>query len=228
MPEARRGCRADGSPCRGSEAVSEQADSHRRAFGPGSGTDGATRIVAQHLGAALKQPVTTDNRPGASGAIAASAVGQSAPEGYTLLIGTNSTHGANPGLIAKLPYPSQLWNVEYAAEQSGTRLVVVLGHTHCGAILGTLERLRRPAPQVHQTGAAGLPAPELGYDRDTQIRKSVRANVRREPPGPGRRILSARMRPLSGSQSERSDDGSGSLWRARIATHCRHQRFPIE
>lgn len=73
-------------------------------FGPGSGTDSGTRIVAQHLGAALKQPVTTDNRPGASGAIAASAVGQSALDGYTLLMGTNSTHGANPGLIAKLPY----------------------------------------------------------------------------------------------------------------------------
>ncbi len=75
-----------------------------RATSPGSGTDSGTRIVAQHLGAALKQPVTTDNRPGESGAIAASAVGQSAPDGYTLLMGTNSTHGANPGLIAKLPY----------------------------------------------------------------------------------------------------------------------------
>ena len=73
-------------------------------FGPGSGTDSATRILAQLLTAALKQPVTVDNRPGASGAIAASVVAQSAPDGYTLLMGTNSTHGANPGLIAKLPY----------------------------------------------------------------------------------------------------------------------------
>ena len=73
-------------------------------FGPGSGTDLATRLIAQHLEAAVKQPVVTDNRPGASGSIAASAVARATPDGYTLLMGTNSTHGANSGLIAKLPY----------------------------------------------------------------------------------------------------------------------------
>ncbi|MES2536961.1 MAG: tripartite tricarboxylate transporter substrate-binding protein [Pseudomonadota bacterium] len=73
-------------------------------FGPGSGTDTATRILAQHLGTALKQSIVTDNRPGASGAIAATAVAQAAPDGYTLLMGTNSTHGANPGLIARMAY----------------------------------------------------------------------------------------------------------------------------
>ena len=73
-------------------------------FGPGSGTDIATRLLAQHLEAAIKQSVVTDNRPGASGSIAASAVARAAPDGYTLLMGTNSTHGANSGLIAKLPY----------------------------------------------------------------------------------------------------------------------------
>ena len=73
-------------------------------FGAGSGTDIATRLIGQHLETALKQGVVTDNRPGASGSIAASAVARAAPDGYTLLMGTNSTHGANPGLIAKLPY----------------------------------------------------------------------------------------------------------------------------
>ncbi|MGJ7512039.1 carbonic anhydrase [Variovorax sp. GT1P44] len=83
--------------------------------------------------------------------------------------------------------PSQLGSVEFAAEAFGTPLVVVLGHTHCGAILGTLERLRRPAearsPHMRfvaeriEPAVAGLLAPELGYDRETLIRKSVRANV---------------------------------------------------
>jgi len=73
-------------------------------FGPGSGTDIATRLIAQHLEGALKQGVVTDNRPGASGSIATQAVARAAPDGYTLLMGTNSTHGANSGLIAKLPY----------------------------------------------------------------------------------------------------------------------------
>ncbi len=73
-------------------------------FGPGSGTDIATRLIAQHLEAALKQGVVTDNRPGASGSIAAAAVARATPDGYTLLMGTNSTHGANSGLIAKMTY----------------------------------------------------------------------------------------------------------------------------
>ncbi|MEJ8821343.1 carbonic anhydrase [Variovorax humicola] len=84
--------------------------------------------------------------------------------------------------------PSQLGSVEYAAAAFGTPLVVVLGHSHCGAILGTLERLRRPAearsPNMRfiaeriEPAVAGLLAPELGYDRETLICESVRANVR--------------------------------------------------
>ena len=73
-------------------------------FGPGSGTDAGTRLLAQHLSTALGQSVIVENRPGANGSIAASAVARSAPDGYTLLMGTNSTHGANPGLFKTLPY----------------------------------------------------------------------------------------------------------------------------
>jgi tripartite-type tricarboxylate transporter receptor subunit TctC len=73
-------------------------------FGPGSGTDTATRVLAQHLQVALKQTVTVENRAGANGSIAAAAVARAAPDGMTLLMGTNSTHGANPGLMARLGY----------------------------------------------------------------------------------------------------------------------------
>lgn len=73
-------------------------------YGPGSGSDTATRLLGQHLEAALKQPIVTDNRAGANGSVGTSSVARAAPDGYTLLIGTNSTHGANSGLIAKLPY----------------------------------------------------------------------------------------------------------------------------
>lgn len=83
--------------------------------------------------------------------------------------------------------PSQLGSIEFAAAEFGTPLVVVMGHTHCGAILGTLEHLRRPkearSPHLRfiaeriRPAVADLLAPELGYDRDTLIRKSIRANV---------------------------------------------------
>ena len=73
-------------------------------FGPGSGTDIATRMLGQHLEVALKQGVVVDNRPGANGSIAAVAVARAPADGHTLLMGSNSTHGANSGLIAKLQY----------------------------------------------------------------------------------------------------------------------------
>jgi tripartite-type tricarboxylate transporter receptor subunit TctC len=73
-------------------------------FGPGSGTDVGTRLLAQHLSAGLGQPIVVENRAGASGSVAAQAVARAPADGYTMLMGTNSTHGANPGLFRQLPY----------------------------------------------------------------------------------------------------------------------------
>ncbi len=73
-------------------------------FGPGSGTDVVGRILAQRLAEALGRPVTIDNKPGANGSIAATYVAKSAADGYTLFMGTNSTHGANPALLREMTY----------------------------------------------------------------------------------------------------------------------------
>jgi tripartite-type tricarboxylate transporter receptor subunit TctC len=73
-------------------------------FGPGSGTDVGTRLLGQKLAELTGQSVIVDNRPGANGAIAAEFVARARPDGYTLLMGTNSTHGANPVLLKELRY----------------------------------------------------------------------------------------------------------------------------
>jgi tripartite-type tricarboxylate transporter receptor subunit TctC len=73
-------------------------------FGPGSGTDIATRIIAQKLTETVGKPVIVDNKPGANGSIAAEYVARAKPDGYTLLVGTNSTHGANPALLKEMRY----------------------------------------------------------------------------------------------------------------------------
>ena len=84
--------------------------------------------------------------------------------------------------------PSQIGSVEFAAEQFGTRLVVVLGHSQCGAVRATLEQLQRPDKAQSRNlrsivdrirpSVEGLLATDLGEDRDALIREAVRANVR--------------------------------------------------
>jgi carbonic anhydrase len=84
--------------------------------------------------------------------------------------------------------PSGIGSVEFAAERFGTRLVVVLGHSSCGAILATLDELARPSEQQSRNlrsivdrvrpSIEPLLATSLAADRDALIRESVRANIR--------------------------------------------------
>jgi tripartite-type tricarboxylate transporter receptor subunit TctC len=73
-------------------------------FAAGSVTDATARTIAQHLQDALGQPFVVENRAGAGGLLAANMVARANPDGYTLLITTNSTHSAAPGLFKTVPY----------------------------------------------------------------------------------------------------------------------------
>src|SRR5229473_8341706 len=73
-------------------------------FGPGSASDTICRVIAQPLSVALKESVIVENRPGANGALAAQYVARSAPDGYTLLMGTNSPLSAVPFMMKSVPY----------------------------------------------------------------------------------------------------------------------------
>lgn len=73
-------------------------------FGAGSGTDILARIVAEAMGAALKQPIVVDNRPGASAQIAAVAAAKARPDGYTLFFSPSSPIVVNPHVFKSLPY----------------------------------------------------------------------------------------------------------------------------
>jgi carbonic anhydrase len=83
---------------------------------------------------------------------------------------------------------SQIGSVEFAAERFSTPLVVVLGHSRCGAVLATLEELMRPKENQSRNlrsivdrvrpSVEALLATELRHDADALVRQAVRANVR--------------------------------------------------
>jgi tripartite-type tricarboxylate transporter receptor subunit TctC len=76
-------------------------------FAAGGSTDLLARNVAQRLNESWKQPVIIDNRPGGAGIVGSDHVAKSAPDGYTLLLGTVSTHAVAATLYIKLPYDPQ-------------------------------------------------------------------------------------------------------------------------
>ncbi len=73
-------------------------------FAAGSGADSSARALADQMQRTLGQPVTVENRPGASGAIAAMAVKQAPADGYTIMVGSNSPMAVNPIVLKNLGY----------------------------------------------------------------------------------------------------------------------------
>lgn len=73
-------------------------------FAAGSATDQIGRAFAQKMQETLGQPIVIDNKPGVNGMLGADAVAKAAPDGYTILIGTNSTNAALKSLMKQLPY----------------------------------------------------------------------------------------------------------------------------
>jgi tripartite-type tricarboxylate transporter receptor subunit TctC len=73
-------------------------------FTPGGTTDILARALAPELGKAFGQTFIVENKPGAGGNVGADVVAKSAPDGYTLVMGTVGTHAINPSLYPKMPY----------------------------------------------------------------------------------------------------------------------------
>ena len=97
-------------------------------FAAGSGTDTVARLLGHYLNIALDQTVLVENKAGASGIIAASYVARATPDGYTLLVATNTTHSANPaGMIKNVPYDAI--NDFTAVTRVGTYINVLVTNT---------------------------------------------------------------------------------------------------
>jgi tripartite-type tricarboxylate transporter receptor subunit TctC len=154
-------------------------------FAPGGGTDTVARIVAQKVGASVGQSVVVENKPGAGGNVATSDVARSAPDGYTILLGSVGSLAVAPHLVAKLPYdplrdlapitmavefanvlvvqPSLQTNtlaefVKLAKEKPGTVTYGSSGIGGAGHLAGELLRLMAAIDIVHVPYKGGGPA----------------------------------------------------------------------
>jgi tripartite-type tricarboxylate transporter receptor subunit TctC len=106
-------------------------------FPPGGGTDVVARILAPRMSELLGQSIVIDNRPGATGTVAAGQVAKSAPDGYTIMMGHVSVNAIAPNLFANLPYDVERDFAPIALAAAVPHLVVV----HPSVPVTTLKEL---------------------------------------------------------------------------------------
>lgn len=124
-------------------------------FAAGGGVDLVARIIAPRLSEALGQPVIIENRGGAGGMLGAAAVAKAAPNGYTLLLGTGSTHGTNSSVYTKLSYdPVRDFTPVVLVSQSP--LVLVVRPTLPAKSVAELIALARGEPGKLSFGSYGF------------------------------------------------------------------------
>ena len=124
-------------------------------FAAGGGTDVAARIMAQKLTDALGQSVVVENRPGASGMIAAEAVSKSPADGYTLMMGSQTTLAVAPALYRKFAIDA---GKDFAGvAMAGVSPLVLVVHPSVPAqSVGDLIALARAKPGMINYGSGGL------------------------------------------------------------------------
>ena len=122
-------------------------------FPPGGATDILARIVAQKMTESWDVAVVVENRAGAAGAIGSEAVAKAAPDGYTILMGTTSTHAVNPAINPKLPYDN-------LADFTAVTLVatfpnVLVAHPSTASSLPELIARLKANPGKYNFGSSG-------------------------------------------------------------------------
>jgi len=124
-------------------------------FPAGGATDIIARQVAQRLGAAIGQQVVVDNKPGAGGAIGSDIAAKSAPDGYTLLMATSSTHSIGPLLNPKTPYDA-VKDFAPIVHVANAASVLVVGQAFPAQSARELVDLIKRNPGRYNYGSSGI------------------------------------------------------------------------
>jgi tripartite-type tricarboxylate transporter receptor subunit TctC len=125
-------------------------------IGPGSSADILARIVAEELQRRLGQPVVVENKPGAGGNIAADAVAKAAPDGYTLLMSTISTHAINAAMYPSMPFDPIKDFAHIALLAANPNALVVQPSAPVQSLKDVLElAAKKPGEVSYSSGGSG-------------------------------------------------------------------------
>jgi len=124
-------------------------------FPAGGATDIIGRTVAGKLSAALGQQVVIENKPGAGGTIGADFVAKAAPDGYTLLMATSSTHSIGPAINPKMPYDA-FRDFAPVAHIANAPSVLLVGRDFPASSAQELVALLKKQPGKYNFGSSGI------------------------------------------------------------------------
>src|SRR5215203_1451273 len=123
-------------------------------FPPAGATDILSRELARHLSERLKQQVIVDNRPGAGGTLGSDVVAKSAPDGYTILMATSSTHSIGPSLNPKIPYNALTDFTPIAHVANSVNVLMIAPNVKANNV-GELVALLKANPAQFNFGSSG-------------------------------------------------------------------------
>ncbi|WP_390342913.1 Bug family tripartite tricarboxylate transporter substrate binding protein [Variovorax boronicumulans] len=132
-------------------------------FGAGGITDVVARLVGQKLGEELKQSVIIDNRAGAGGNIAAQALAQAAPDGYTLLLGTVGTQVVNKMIYSKLAYDASAF-APVSLVSNSPYVLVVNDALRVDDVKGLVAYAKANPGKLNAGSAGNASSPHLGLE----------------------------------------------------------------
>lgn len=142
---------------------------------PGSGSDTSARYYANKIGELAKVPVVVDNKPGANGLIAVQAVLGAKPDGYTVLIGSNSPLATNAALYKKLPYDPVADLSALSIMMRGPMLLIVPANSPYKTVAELIEGAKKQPGKLNY--GSGTPAYQLFSERFNEMAGTKISNV---------------------------------------------------
>ena len=124
-------------------------------FAPGGQTDITARLISNHISQTIGQPLIIENRSGAGGSLGSELASKATPDGYTLLLGTSSTHSTNPWIYPKIAY-HPVTSFTAIAHVTVAPMALAVHHAQPFKTVGELAAFAKANPGKLNYGSSGV------------------------------------------------------------------------